>query len=665
MRVFRKSASPDKTEPAAVLEVCSMEGVGFTGPAKSIRAFVNRHRILLPPLLFVGFGAIILFSAREAVMGQLQPKQEAVASYERFPVPGEKAAYETFEVMWPLREKRTAIEVAAGENSIIEVGFVRIRETPSLYNGFSGKIRFSASRGDWLREEVLAETTGEFPVGRRVSLAIDGAKLGGERRRQKILLKIEKADEHEEQGYEPYRDFALLAPNVCEKRRAGEMNVIIVSFDTLRPDHLGCYGYGRDTSPNIDGFAQQGVLFTQVVSPAPWTTPAHYSLFTGLNPSAHQNRARVEDSGIFYSRETLASVLKQNGFYTTAITDGGLMSSVYGFGKGFNTYREYLSVTKRPEAGTQWAYESHIEQIFDEASRWLEAHKNAKFFMFLHTYECHMPYEGTHFVSKQPPKSLIDRRKALYDGDIKHADSYFGTFVEKLQSLNLMADTLVVFLSDHGDDFYDHYRETDIIPPFTEKLTPEISAIDHDHSLYEELVRVPLIFHIPGLKAPKRVLENQVRLIDVMPTILDPLGIDYAAPIQGTSLMSLMRTGEREEDPPALSEFTGTGPERKAIRKDGYKYIWIEKPDEFHRVTYRNLNRFELFNLTEDPHEKHNIYAENRQLADRYHALLSEQLATSLRLHSALEKEYQPSGKKERVVDEDLKRNLKALGYVD
>ena len=143
-----------------------------------------------------------------------------------------------------------------------------------------------------------------------------------------------------------------------------------------------------------------------------------------------------------------------------------------------------------------------------------------------------------------------------------------------------MSNTIIVFLSDHGEDFYDHYREIDLIPEHTEQIIPGDSSVSHGHSLYDELIRVPLIFYIPGLKPAKNIIENQVRLIDVMPTILDLLNKEYDALTQGASLKELILTGSREKEPPAISEATVYGPKRVSIRKDGYKYILIKNLKE-------------------------------------------------------------------------------------
>ncbi len=639
-----------------------------------VRSFINRHKVLAPAVLLAVLGALTLFNSRNRIRRLFQPERKVVFDYERFPVYGEDHAYQTFQVAHPVGKKRMRFEVPVREGETIEVGLIRTADTSSYYAPFSGKIRFRVYREKWPRNEILLESVRKVAVGERVSFEIDGARLGGGDTPREITVEVDKEERGEAKGYEPYRDFAFLVPSVRNKRRPGEFNVILVSFDTLRADHLGCYGYERDTSPNVDKFAQQGILFTQAISPSCWTIPAHYSLFTSLYPSAHQNNdyptvhqndGWSEYYHFLYSHKTLAGALRKNGYYTIGITNGGYVSSEFGFGNGFNMYKEYLSIMEILSPERQWTYEYDSKKIFGEATKWLEENGDTKFFMFLHTFECHIPYEHTFFVSEKVTDSLIEHRKALYDGDIRYADSCFGELMEKLRSLGLMSNTIIIFLSDHGEDFYDHYREADIIPPYTKQIIPQLSDVDHAHSLYDELVHVPLIFYVPGLEAKKKTVENQVRLIDIMPTILDILNVTYDGPVQGTSLLELMRTGERDEDPPAISESTVVGPERRSIRKDGYKYIWIEKPNEIHMYTFRGIRRHELFDLRKDPGEKHDICGENRELAEKYHGMLEEQLQESLSIGKALRQNYEPVEHTKKEIDGELIDNLRALGYMN
>lgn len=150
-----------------------------------------------------------------------------------------------------------------------------------------------------------------------------------------------------------------------------------------------------------------------------------------------------------------------------------------------------------------------------------------------------------------------------------------------------------------------------------------------------------------------------------MPTVLDLLDVRHKGSMQGISLVELMRTGKRAEDPPALSEFTKIGPERKAIRKDGFKYIWVENPYLIKKFTFKKVNQFEVFDLSADPSEQHNLYEANQELAKEYHEVLTEELKASRALNEEIRRSYSPTGQKEREIDKDLTDNLRSLGYLD
>jgi arylsulfatase A-like enzyme len=604
------------------------------------------------------------------VIGSADGNLAAVSESIRIPVHGETSSYQTFDAITRLEQGRQAFTISASADSVIEVGLVRIDSQSNLW-GYSGKFRFKVYRKAGLGKEALVDIERNFRVGERVAFQIDMGKLGaGDKSSREIICEIEKSEKNLGKGYEAYKDFGFLAPSIFEKRKADEFNILVVSFDTLRPDHMGCYGYFRDTTPNIDAFAEKGLLFSQAISTSPWTTPAHYSLFTGLYPSAHGNKRTFNDP--FSFDETIVTILKENGYYTIGVTGGGSVSSQFGFGNGFNIYREYASYAWA-EPGKFADHEDDTSKTFDTALAWLEQNAEAKFFMFLHTFECHMPYEDPYFLSDDGVDNLIERRKALYDGDIRRADSFFGSLVQKLESLGLMENTIIVFLSDHGDEFYEHYSEADVIRtsqkktipiPEPDEIIPEVSSVDHAHSVYDELIRMPLIFYIPGFSAPKRILDSQVSMIDVMPTLLDLLDIGYDVPMQGSSLRELMRAGLREEDPPAISEFTDIGPERKSIRKDGYKYIWVEDPEKTRYYTLRDITQRELFDLNSDPKETKNIFEQNKQLAEKYHNALEQLVDGSVAINKTLRPDYKPGEGDQPQIPEDIRNTLKGLGYI-
>jgi arylsulfatase A-like enzyme len=284
--------------------------------------------------------------------------------------------------------------------------------------------------------------------------------------------------------------------------------------------------------------------------------------------------------------------------------------------------------------------------------------------MFLHNYECHIPYEGTAFLEETSGDDLLETRGALYDGDIKSLDEFFGQFVDRLEALGLLSNTILVVVSDHGEHFYDHFGEEDRLPPMPDPV-PEVSNLDHGHSLYEELIRVPIIIHLPGFSPARKVFDNRVGLIDVLPTVLDYMDITYDGPMQGTSLIELMEEGSRPREPAAMSEFTFSGPEQKAVIIDGYKYVHTRNPDEKKGgVGYRYIPEHALFDIEKDPGEKNNIYAENKELAAEMSATLENKLAESRDIRALLKARKDAGGDAGAALPEDVIDSLKALGYL-
>ena len=542
-------------------------------------------------------------------------------------------------------------QIHGGSNGEIEVGLARIEKSPISPSEFV----FSVYELKDKRRRKLLETSQTFPVGSWPLFKVEAMSEGqdGDITEIEYVLKprglkgrIASAIARV-RGLPPYyKDFAFLAPNVLPRRKPDDLNVLLISFDTLRPDHLGCFGYSRPTSPNLDAFAKKGVLFTQAVSTAPWTGPAHQSLLSGLYPSAHITSLSNYWDYVVHSERAMPVVLKEKGYYTIGFTGGAHVSSVKGFGRGFNRYLEFNRHR-----------EDSVVKIFQNALGWMEENRSVKFFMFLHTYECHTPNTDSYFLVREEPADPVERMRALYDGDLRNADRWFGRLVEKLQSLDLLSKTIIVIVSDHGEDLRDHFTEDDVIS--------QKSRIHHGHSLYDEVIRVLTIFHLPGLQPNRHLFQDQISLVDVMPTVLDYLGVSHKDPMQGTSLLQLMKTGERMHEPPAFSESLAYGPERKSVRMNGYKYIYTVDPNETrNNIAYRNIPRHALFDLRKDSKEKNNIYEQNKDLAGKYHKIMEETMKRSSLIRGELEKKYEPVIRDLGEVPEDVLEDLKALGYL-
>ncbi len=594
--------------------------------------------------------------------------------------------------------ERAAFDVRADADAVVELGVLwglelqgkqwrQVRKNPPEPRNYT--VRFW--RQTWRGPRLLLEDTVELAVNEPMTFRFDGDVLDAAEEPARVLCEIEALGDEESASTDAtdaadqsagagdpakdggtkggnskdvkplYEQLACLSPTVIHRRKPREWNVLMLSYDTLRADHLSAYGYSRETSPHLDRFTAEAVVFTQAISPAPWTTPAHYSLFTGLNPSAHGNSRSAAEP--FLNDPTLARRLREHGYHTVGITGGGSISSRFGMGNGFSVYREYTSYPNTTHPSRPWKHKDDTGRTFADAAEWLEANAENKFFLFLHHFEVHDPYEHTFFLDGTED-DLLTRRKALYDGDIRHADTFFGQLIDQLRELDLLSNTIIIFLSDHGDEFHEHYTEADVIQPRKHEPVPEISIVDHAHSLYDELLHVPLIFYVPDLEPARRVIDNQVRLIDVMPTLLDLLDITPAGPMQGESLLQLMISGERASDPPALAEAVYFGPERKAIRMDGYKYIWVPNLESQTPRTFRGIEQFELFNLVEDPGETTNLYHERPELAEKMHHALLGELKAALDIHERL-REQRPASDQETEVEDDVLDALRALGYIE
>ncbi|MFQ6082455.1 MAG: sulfatase [Candidatus Aminicenantia bacterium] len=455
----------------------------------------------------------------------------------------------------------------------------------------------------------------------------------------------------------------IYSPNISKEK---ELNVILISIDTLRPDHLSCYGYSRKTSPNIDKLAKDGILFVNSFSSTSWTLPAHISLLTSLDTVHHQVYfpfQRMNEEIM-----TLADILRNNNFYCSAFTGGGYLNAKYGFAKGFDSYQEL-----KIKGDISFRYDE-AEILSEKALSWIDQNKDKKFFLFLHTYQPHDPYAnlsstGKIFLDKNHKWERIDLGKifkngdsdrhsiqfteeerkniiALYDGEIKYTDEYFvKPLIRQLKELDLYNKTLIILTSDHGEEFYDH------------------KAWLHDHSLYNEAIKIPLIIKFPNSKFQGKRIAQIVRLVDIMPSILDYLDIEYSFPsLDGKSLMNLIE-GKEENNRTfisdlALRRFREIYPTIITINKNNLKLIVNEKiisPYVEEISTDFKEYKVELYDMENDPGEKINLAGKQK-----YHKVITE-LITLIRNY------YQVSKKqkiKEITLDKELKERLRALGYI-
>ena len=449
------------------------------------------------------------------------------------------------------------------------------------------------------------------------------------------------------------------------RRSAAKPSVILISLDTLRADRLCGYGYRRATSPHLDRFARDhGVVFRHAFANAPWTVPSHVSMLTawlpsfhGVNQDFHEYRAWAANQNPRFrvlpdQIKTLPELLRQAGYLTGAFAN---LHPEIGFARGFASFVRREAVT---------------EQL-SLVSEWISLRKDAPFFLFLHTYEVHAPYRRAEFLTEYLDGSVVDeltptlvgekdyraflkflRRNglyrpelcsAMYDGGVAYADRCLGRLFAFLEKEGLLADTMIVVTSDHGEEFADH--------------DPKKFYGNHGHTTYQEQLHVPLVIHYPRDRWAGTKVTANVSLLDIVPTVLAEVGIKPESALQGLTLHGLSDgTLSASAERSIISECTADGDEWKAVIQGRYKYVAVLEKAHDSRVTpLHNLLEEMLFDLQSDPGEKTNLAESLPAVTDRLRAELEqvlEQAGTTFVDNPTTE-----------LSPETLQR-LKALGYV-
>ncbi|MGD0222917.1 MAG: sulfatase-like hydrolase/transferase [Terriglobia bacterium] len=395
-------------------------------------------------------------------------------------------------------------------------------------------------------------------------------------------------------------------------------NIILITIDTLRADHVGCYGDPSAATPNIDALAQTGARFTHAYTPVPLTLPAHASLMTGSFPMA-TGMHDFTTNKLPSSSVTLAKVLRDNGFTTAAFIASAVLDSRFGLNQGFDTYFDHFDF--RELHGSHFdEWERRGDVVVDEVVSWLKLNPRQPFFLWVHLYDPHQPYT--------PPEPYASRfRASPYDGEIAFADVQVGRLFAYLRERQIYENALIVLASDHGEGLGEHGEKT------------------HGFFIYNSTLHVPLIFKVPGAAA--RVVEEDVSLVDVMPTILQALQLRIPPAAQGRSLLSpiLGRPSGATSNLYAetylpLLHFHWS--QLRALQSRGWKYIEAPKP--------------ELYDVRNDPSERKNLLAGRGALARE----MGEQL-------QGLMRQYTPAGGPkvgQVLTDPALYDRLRALGYV-
>ncbi len=433
------------------------------------------------------------------------------------------------------------------------------------------------------------------------------------------LLRTPTDPEPPEEPEEPEENVRRL----WTERGVDKPNLVLITLDTTRADHLGCYGYARAKTLNIDALAGRGVLFAQALSPAPLTQPSHSSLMTGTYPTYHGVRVNGS-TALSQAQTTLAELLAAKGYETGAFIGAFVLDRRWGLNQGFRIYDDQFDLKKYKHldlAGVQ----RPADQVVDAALSWLETQKQDPFFAWIHLYDPHTPYE--------PPEPFLseygERGPAgLYDGEIAFADSQVGRFVSWLDANGMDEKTILVVVGDHGESLGSHGEGT------------------HGYFVYDYALRVPLVVAAPFSELRAVRVESQVSMVDVFPTVLSLLGIDPEMQVQGRSLLPAMFQSEEEQEAYAYGE--SMTPSLRfgwsalyCLRSSRYKLIEAPKP--------------ELYDLVADPGETTNVYERHPAVARE----MTEELERLMR-----ETARNAPAPEAADLDKETLESLAALGYI-
>ncbi|HEV8130574.1 MAG TPA: sulfatase-like hydrolase/transferase [Acidobacteriota bacterium] len=404
-----------------------------------------------------------------------------------------------------------------------------------------------------------------------------------------------------------------------------DANVLLITIDTLRADYLSCYGGKKAPTPNIDALAARGVRFANAFAQVPLTPPSHACILTGAYPQAH----KIRDIGGFVldgTIPTLATITRDAGFETAAFIGAAVLNRHFGLNRGFNNYNDDMMGQDPGERLPGVVAEIHgdvvtrraVDWLKSSASRGLGIQPGKNFFLWVHYYDPHFPYD--------PPEPFRSRAgKDLYGGEVAYTDAQIGQLLKGLADQHLQDRTLIMLLSDHGESLGEHGENT------------------HGVFLYDSTMRVPLILAGPGVPG-ERVVTQQVRSIDVMPTIADYLGISNGGRVQGTSLMPAIALGQLVRTNYSFMETlypkTHLGwSELRGMRTDEWKVIIAPKP--------------ELYKLASDRGESKNVVTQNPTVADQLQKKIWEITGPPRSIEKV---ELRP-------VDEQTRQQLQSLGY--
>ncbi len=404
-----------------------------------------------------------------------------------------------------------------------------------------------------------------------------------------------------------------------KRKQLKQLNVILLTLDTLRADFVGAYKKGKADTPNMDRIAAEGVLFENCIAQTPLTLPSHTSILSGTYPLYHQ----VRDNGGFLVPESLefvSEVLQKQGFTTAAFIASYVLHSKWGFNQGFNKYSDDFDLTKYKKISLG-NVQKRADEVLGDARKWLGENKHKKFFTWIHLYDPHTPYD--------PPSPFKEKfSNQPYRGEVEYLDYELGLFFDWLKKEDIYDNSLIIMMADHGESLGEHDEDS------------------HGFFIYKPTVWIPLIIHAP-FKFPRQKINNIVESIDVAPTILEALGIPAPGSFQGQSLMNLM-FGDKEARKDVA--YTETYYPRMHYGWSELKALYFNK-----NWKYILAPKQELYDLREDADEKENLALKEsvqaRKARTRLQEFITDKSQNARKVGEAL-----------KLDKEDLQK-LAALGY--
>ena len=507
--------------------------------------------------------------------------------------------------------------------------------------GLGAKVRVTPEGGE------TVELFSAAPTAAWNDQSLDLARFAG----QVVRLELEASGSG--QGRVAFSAPSIMVPPPEVAARPAEVrNVVVLLIDTLRASKLRPYNpESRVRTPVLDGIAQRGVLFERAQSPENWTKPSVASVLTGLSPVTHG--AKTDEARLPASAELVSEVFDGAGFATGSFIANGYVSDRFGFDQGWDDYNNYIR-----EGGS-----TEAEDVFRQAGNFIEAHKDERFFVYIQTIDPHVPYDppaeylrqydASEYAGvvqpRQTPELLerakrnevtfnaADRRRleALHDGEISYHDHWLGQFMERLEQLGVAEDTLLVITADHGEEFMEH------------------GSYGHGHSIFQELLAVPLIFHMPGRIPEGRRVPHAVSTLNIPQTVLDLTGVTGLSRAEGRSLVPDLLGGVAPGPQVAFSDFQDI---RRVALAGNYKL-----------VVRANLSSV-LFDLGADPGERTEREVRDFPIAGRYTRILLGQYLGAQNRSQWLRARQDAAAAIESEnaeMDETIRAQLRALGYAN